>query len=293
MSKSHLIDDLIWAVRSPPLIVMPGSDCQWYDSDFYRDLYDSSADWFAEMRRHPERVKALVAAQNDKRLGKLFETLWAAFLDESERFEIVEQNLQIIDGAKTLGELDLIVVDKKTKQMLHWELAVKFYLGFGDTRQWKNWFGPAKKDRLDLKMSHLINHQTNLSQHAAVKKVLKAKKIKIDNSAVILKGCLFYPPDSMDDETPQYANVDHCRSRWTRLSDLAHSFKSEVQFYPLIGEGWMASLDATHFEKMYSASEIINHIKSGGYRLPLLVSVIQQGFESEKIFIVQDDCHRQ
>ena len=91
MIKNRLFNDLVWAISSPPLIVMPGQTCQWYDSDFYRDLYHTSSDWFSELGHNPEKLQALVEAQKDKRLGKLFETLWAAYLNDSERFEVVEQ----------------------------------------------------------------------------------------------------------------------------------------------------------------------------------------------------------
>ena len=299
MIKNHLFNDLVWAVSSPPLIVMPSETCLWYSSEFYRDLYHSSADWFSELERYPEKLQALVEKQKDKRMGKLFETLWAAYLNDSERFEIVEHGLQIIDGGKTLGEIDFIVVDKKTHKMLHWELAVKFYLGIGDTRVWENWYGPAKKDRLDLKMNHLVDHQTKLSLHEATKKVLREKKIKIDNSGVILKGCLFYPSNngSSDNsasgnqvnDAPKFASSDHCKSRWLRLSDCGTSLKHDDVYYPLVGEGWMASLDSTQLEMTYTQSEIINVMTNGKYRLPLLISVIKQGLEVEKIFIVQDD----
>ena len=293
MIKNHLINDLIWAVKSPPLIVMPEKSCLWYDNNFYLDLYHSSEEWFSALSNNPEKVQSLVDAQKDKRLGKLFETLWAAYLDDSDRFEIIEQNLQIIDGDKTLGELDLIVIDQQTKKMLHWELAVKFYLGVGDTRQWKNWFGPAKKDRLDLKMNHLINHQTTLCQHEVTKKVLRSKNIKIDQSAVIMKGCLFYPDKSKKNEPPEYASVDHCRSRWVRLSDCEGSLSKEAVYCPLIGEGWMAGLTSKHYKETFSLAEMIERMNKRLYRLPLLISVVIQGVEREKLFIVQDDWHNQ
>ena len=177
--------------------------------------------------------------------------------------------------------------------MIHWELAVKFYLGFGDTRQWKNWFGPAKKDRLDLKMNHLINHQTVLCQQEATKKVLRSKNIKIDSSAVVMKGCLFYPSASGNHEAPQFANIDHCRRRWVRFSALTDSLENETLYHPLIGEGWMADLAATDYAEAYTLSNIQSLITSGEYRLPLLLSVINQGVESEKIFVVRDDWHKQ
>jgi hypothetical protein len=37
------------------------------------------------------------------------------------------ENIQVIED-KTIGEIDFIIEDKNTKQVIHMELAYKFYL---------------------------------------------------------------------------------------------------------------------------------------------------------------------
>lgn len=289
MHSNHLVNDLAWAIRSPPLIVLQSPSCFWYDSDFYSDLFNSSSDWFCELERDSKKLQERMDAQKDKRLGNYFETLWASWIDASERFELIERNLQIFENGQTLGELDFIVRDRKTDKVLHWELAVKFYLGVDDTRLHKNWHGPAKKDRLDLKLNHLINHQTVLCQLDATKKALELKNIKVDSSAVILKGCLFYPSDDKIHSSPQDANSNHCRSRWMKLSELGAHFYNDEAFYPLIGQGWMASVDTEKLKQALCLEEFIKSIDNAQYRLPVLLSVVKKGLETEKVFVVQND----
>jgi hypothetical protein len=38
------------------------------------------------------------------------------------------ENIQVIEDKKTIGEIDFIIEDKNTKQVIHMELAYKFYL---------------------------------------------------------------------------------------------------------------------------------------------------------------------
>lgn len=289
MAKIHIIDDLVWAVRSPPLMVIPEQSCHWYNSDFYNGLFNSSGDWLPGLEHDPGKIQDIIDAEKDKRLGNYFETLWASWIHASERFELIERNLQIIENGKTLGELDFIVFDRKNNKVWHWELAVKFYLGVGDTRQHKNWYGPAKKDRLDLKIKHLVNHQTVLCQHEVTKKVLDAKSIKVDGSAVILKGRLFYPSDNKIHQSPQHANSDHNMSRWMKMSEIETIFQRGEMFYPLIGEGWMATVDTAKLKQALSLEGIFNGIDNGEYRLPMLLSVVKNRVESEKVFLVQSD----
>ena len=55
----------------------------------------------------------------------------------------------------------------------------------------------------------------------------------------------------------------------------------------------MADLDVTEREKMVTLPEVMRLISKGEYRLPLLLSVVNQGVVAEKVFIVQDDWHSQ
>ena len=55
----------------------------------------------------------------------------------------------------------------------------------------------------------------------------------------------------------------------------------------------MADLNSKHYNEMFSLAELIERINKRLYRLPLLISVVIQGLEQEKVFIVQDDWHSQ
>jgi len=195
--RHQCVRDLAWAIASPPLhsqvVSKAPQHCVWPTSQWYQQLYDESLPWLKKLDSDPSALEALIGKQRDRRLGKYFETLWFYWLKFSPRYEIVENNVQVIIDGETLGEIDFIVFDKITRQTIHWELAVKFYLGHGDTREMKNWHGLNLRDRLDIKVDHLLHKQSMISKDRRVKQWLHRHKIKIDQCAVILKGRLYYP----------------------------------------------------------------------------------------------------
>ena len=64
---------------------------------------------------------------------------------------------------RTLGELDLIYQNSNASEVVHLELAIKFYLLNKGGTQLTDFVGPAGHDRLDLKWDRLRQHQLPLS----------------------------------------------------------------------------------------------------------------------------------
>ena len=69
---------------------------------------------------------------NNIRLGHLVEKIVSELIKSSSNYKVLYENIQIIDGKKTIGEIDFIIEDLNTKTLIHMELAYKFYL-FSDT----------------------------------------------------------------------------------------------------------------------------------------------------------------
>ena len=136
--------DAKWAVKSPSFFSVSG-------------LTPPSPDWFDEVwsERNPSSWED---SQHDHRfrLGRYFESLWHHVLADHRIFPLVESNLTLQGDGRTLGELDLVV---GSKQLEHWELAIKLYLGVGDQEDPCHWIGPSLRDRLGIKRDHLSQHQ--------------------------------------------------------------------------------------------------------------------------------------
>ena len=291
--QHHVVRDLAWAIASPPLLIPEKQHCYWYDNEWYRDLYESSLGWLKKLDEAPEILRERLESQKDRRLGRYFETLWAFWLEQSPRFEIIEQNLPLRVDGKTLGELDFLVLDKQSGKTLHWEVAVKFYLGVGDTHLQANWHGPGKKDRLDLKVEHLLNRQSVICQRSVVQVLMHERGYQVDGCGIILKGRLFYPYAIGDKAAfPVDANPYHLHSYWVSMTTLMHNIEARHLegkcISPLVGYGWMASADQSSEVPTLTVAELAEAITNRIYRLPLFVSCKQKNGDSLRMFIVSD-----
>ena len=284
------VADLAWAVSSPPLLRVRNSDCAWYDGSWFQDQYRQIEPRLRELDRDPVELESLLQAQKDQRLGNYFETLWSFALELNPRYELIERNLQIIDGQRTLGEMDFVVLDRDTGRYAHWELAIKFDLGVGDTERHDAWHGPGGKDRLDLKVDHLSSRQTLLSTHPLARAALNARGIEISECAVILKGRLFYPWKECGAERyPMQANPSHLTGCWLTRDALLHSFDADARFSPLVRHGWMADEALEAAVAGCTADTLLRLVDGGRYRLPLQVSRLECRSQRERFFIVDDN----
>jgi hypothetical protein len=288
--KHRCVADLSWAVSSPPLLLVEDSDCAWFSECWYRDQYSEIEQQLLALDRDPAILESLLSAQKDRRMGNYFERLWSFALQLNSRYQLIERNLQIRDGENTLGEMDFIVLDSETGRYAHWELAIKFYLGIGDTVNHEAWHGPGRQDRLDLKLDHLLSRQTRLSRHPVAKAQLEKRGIVIDDCAVILKGRLFYPWQQNGPEYfPQHANPSHLRGRWLTRQQLMRTCGPNARFMPQIRSGWMAEISKVDEPEGYSTGALMGMVDSGLYRLPLHVIRLEAASEAERLFIVSDD----
>ncbi|MBT8125912.1 MAG: DUF1853 family protein [Gammaproteobacteria bacterium] len=288
--QHHCVADLAWALSSPPVLRYQNTACQWFADAWYLEQYRQLDSKLRQLDRNPAELQKQLAAQKDQRLGNYFETLWAYALQLSPRYQLLERNLQFHAGERTIGEMDFIVLDKVSGRHAHWELAIKFYLGVGDTVKQNAWHGPGKKDRLDLKVDHLLSRQTELSHHPAVRDELAQRGIVIDDCAVILKGRLFYPWQQRGRERhPEAANSTHPIGHWLSRDQFEHAFSPDARFLPLIRGGWLSRNPMNRLFDGYTVAGLMRLVEQGACRLPLHVAQLQGESEDERLFIVDDN----
>jgi len=126
----------------------------------------------------PERLKTLnfqsisldIAALTkvyQSKLGHYFETLVGILFATHPEFQILAENHVIRNDKTTLGELDLLVRDTRTDEIIHLELALKFYLQVPEVNTAElAWVGAGLKDFFHQKLNRLYHHQLQLPQLA-------------------------------------------------------------------------------------------------------------------------------
>lgn len=272
-----VVRDLAWTLASPPLLT-PGPD----DLD-YQQLSADFSQSLLKLDAEPAILHDSVMKQRSGRLGLYFEALWQFWLTHNPDYALRAHNVQIQTEGVTRGELDLIVEYQHSGQLQHWELAVKFYLGLGDTTTTAAWIGPNAKDRLDRKLLHLRSRQLPLLQHPQTEAQLAATGWHVQQQRLILKGRLFYP---LRQATPSPIGVsaDHLRGWWASQEDfLAHYKTVTLRWQVLSHQHWLAPSRRDSMEKLYSAEELLRQLKT---QHPLCVAGFDDGDECSRGFIV-------
>ena len=143
---------------------------------------------------------------SNRRLGHRFETCVSTWFRHHPEWDIKAANHVVQLGKRTAGEIDLLV--ERAGEVLHLELAVKFYLSTSGSAQWDTWVGVDPVDRLDIKLDK-FKTQVALSAQPEVASHLKQFGWEVDQRSVWMKGwffehfkrmaCLLYTSDAADE----------------------------------------------------------------------------------------------
>jgi hypothetical protein len=129
------------------------------------------------------------------RKGHLVEKIVSNLIKSSTNYKVLYENIQIIEEKKTIGEIDFIVEKLSTKQLIHIELAYKFYLFDPNisAEAVNNWIGPNRNDSLKKKLEKLKSKQFPLLNHKSSKPEFKKIEISEVSKALCLLVSLYIP----------------------------------------------------------------------------------------------------
>ena len=140
------------------------------------------------------------------RLGHLAEHIVSELIKTSTNYIVLYENVQLMEDKTTIGEIDFIIKDKITKQLIHMELAYKFYL-FDPTISLEptgNWIGPNRNDSLKKKLEKLKIKQFPLLYHKCVKSTFNNIEINEVFQALCLLASLYIPYEYKASFNPNY-----------------------------------------------------------------------------------------
>ena len=284
--RDPLVRDLAWTLSSPPLLQRCDNGVRWLDTGWFEQITDQYRRTLRELDRHPQALKQLINSQKDRRLGNYFETLWRYWLMTGERYRLLYANLQLRTGERTLGEFDFLVKDTQTGKTLHWEVAVKFYLGSGDTTQPDNWWGPARRDRLDIKTQRLLDHQGSLSQRPEAQALFSELGLQVDETWLILKGRLYYPAGAQT-TPPEGRHPDHLQGFWVHQCALTELEGSD--WLPLDRHQWLAPVHNVDPASCVATAALAGKWAQQRLQRPVCIARISDGQEVQRGFVVPDD----
>ncbi|AWF82686.1 hypothetical protein BTJ40_18765 [Microbulbifer sp. A4B17] len=220
----------------------------------------------------------------NNRLGTYFERLWSFVFSKHPDYELLHQNLPLRkDGKTTLGELDFVVRYLPSNHCEHWEIAVKFYLQVTD----KYWVGPGLKDRLDIKLARMADHQLPLIEIPTVKSLLENHGLNIDRQWALMPGRLFKPLDTS-------RQIPNHLFWWVSLSGFRSFIESRAKHNTL---GWLALPKQAWLAPQgkiagMTAERLLETLLSSNFTHPLCIAAISRSGEASRGFIVPDDWYQ-
>ena len=142
-------------------------------------------------------------------LGKRMEEFFQHYVRHFSEDEVIAYNEQVIHEKETLGEIDFLLKNRKSGQILHVELVYKFYLfdPEGDPAEKARWIGPNKRDSLLKKLQRLEKRQFPLLYKEETKPLLD--RLDISAEEVLQKVCFkawFFLPAGLSEK--DYPEID-------------------------------------------------------------------------------------
>ncbi|MGP8432531.1 DUF1853 family protein [Paraburkholderia fungorum] len=179
----------------------------------------ATVDWLRALDVEPSDLQRELAATRITRLGRYAERLLGWFLQHGPAARLVAAGVPLRRSGVTLGECDFLVQTRHGAR-LHWELAVKCYLHAGEggsqsPARLADYVGPNLKDRFDLKLAHVLNHQLPLSAREEFASVGYAGPW---TPQMFIKGWLFYRAGEKPAD-PAELDPSHERGWWVTRSD--------------------------------------------------------------------------
>ncbi|EWC40565.1 DUF1853 family protein [Stutzerimonas stutzeri] len=293
------VRDLAWTMLAPPLLSeAPQRQRHPLIASRWHSEPGLLADWLLCQDNDPSILQAWLSLHSIRRLGLYYERLWQYALSHAPDIQLLAANLPIRQNGSTLGELDLLFGDDEGVH--HLELAVKFYLGLGqsDGSQHAHWLGPGSHDRLDLKLAHMCQHQLPLCSQPATLAVLAELTGRPVQSSFWLGGYLFQPwPQGCS--LPLGANPGHLRGRWLRQADWPRyqAEKPAAVWQPIARAAWLAAARIPAAE-LWEARRFSAWLDAGpaATRAQLLARLEPDAsgdwLEQERLFLVADDWPR-
>jgi len=139
------------------------------------------------------------------RLGHLAESIVSQLIKASSNYQVLFENIQLIEDKQTIGEMDFILKDTITKSLTHMELAYKFYLYDPNISKvtLNNWIGPNRNDSLKNKLEKTKRKQFPLLQHKVAQSTLGLEMKEVSQALCLLVN-LYVPYEYKGSINPMY-----------------------------------------------------------------------------------------
>ncbi|SEA44937.1 DUF1853 family protein [Microbulbifer marinus] len=279
--------NLLWALSAPDIV--RGSGLPWLPAQRRTELVEYFSSENVSTRLASQLHDELQNADRHRsasRLGVYFENLWAFAFAHHPHYELLYRNLPLRAAGRTLGELDFVVRHRPTDHIEHWEVAVKFYLQVSG----EYWVGPGLRDRLDIKLARMREHQLPLIRQPAARELLQRQNILINRQWALMPGRLFRPLDETG-HLHATINPDTCHYWWGQLDEFLFHFGGQpLRWIRLPKRTWLAD-SGYRVSHSDSCDALAGKLREEEMHGPVCVAGMDTERELSRGFIVPDSWY--
>ena len=230
--QQPIVRQLAFCIASPSILAALPSELpichafQLHNNSHWQQHYQNYVTRLKALDHQPQPLLDFLAKLKSTRLGLRFEHLvWFWLKDHAfHPYLLLGHSIQKIDGARTLGELDFVLFNEQTKEIEHWEVALKYYLAEADFSL-AHWYGLNRSDTLQRKLLHFTNRQFQF-KHACDHTIQKR--------FAMFKGQLYLPSHTQDlSNMPSWVNTAR------RLGIWGYQIPESTEFYRLQRHEWI------------------------------------------------------
>ncbi|MFG6177201.1 DUF1853 family protein [Halomonas sp. THAF12] len=301
--RHPLVRDLAWLLQAPDLLTLerPGRPAP---AELGLPDDDALADYLGRLETAPERLERYVGGTLQGRMGHYHERLWQFLLDTAPGTRLLTHNLAVLRDRRTLGELDMLYAVAADPTPVHFEVAIKYYLGLpegpGDECDQARWIGPGGLDSLAIKRRHLETHQLPLAHTPAAREALAERlgaPVPHLRQRLAMPGVLFYPWHASL-PSPRAAGTDHHRGHWLHWRDwpqLRATYPRTAGGVWLCKPHWLALPHPQRLPPLEVLEHRLRaHFASGGAPVQLALRHSKDTAATwQRVFVVDDDWPRQ
>ena len=210
------VRDLAWVIASPAMLQAHETRRPVFSTQDCSAAFAKALAKLQQLEEDPAPLLSYLEQFDGHRVGRYFEALTHYWLQHLAGLEVVANNLQLRDGKQTVGEIDFLF--RENEQLIHWEVAVKYYLQLVPDCEEHEYIGPNTADNLASKTKRLFEEQLPRSTEQNLVRELGV----LDGTGSIkrqafIKGWLFYHGFPETPGTcPSSINPAHLKGFWIR-----------------------------------------------------------------------------
>lgn len=249
-------------------------------------------DFDLQTRVSSELLTALLNLDDSQknRLGKRVEKYLNLYFKFHPDYDLIAKHLQIEGSSQTIGEIDYIVKSLAENQLIHVELAYKFYLfdkKHGD-HELEHWIGPNRNDNLKLKYDKLLHKQFPILYREETFRKLDELSVNQEQTkqSLCLKGQLFLPYHFEEYSTiSQLINQDCIVGSWVNFNDFKSMDLSEFSIQLIEKKDWLIS--SGFFSSWDTVQNVLPSIQESiESKKSVMIVLNKNNSEFQKMFVV-------